>query len=304
MDWNDLRHFVALARTGSVRAAGVQLGVSHTTVARRVEALEAQLGTRLFDRHRDGYVLTAAGRRMLPAAERVEDEVAALGRGLVGQDARLEGPLRLTCGDEYLAALLLDDLAPWCAENPGVELTLVRDERFFNLAKGEADLAVRVLGAQSSPPDYLVGHRAAPLQIAGYVARAHADRLDPAGPAARWLGYTDPRAIHDLLSRGAFAPLPVWGAFSTLSLAVRAALCGLGCALLPTYVGDLEPALQRMPCSPPHPVADIWLLYHPDLKSNARLQGARAVLRAGFARRSALFGLPAEPGPRWPDSAP
>jgi DNA-binding transcriptional LysR family regulator len=157
MDWNDLRHFVALARNGSVRAAGAQLGVSHTTVARRVEALEAQLGTRLFDRHRDGYVLTAAGRRMLPAAERVEDEVAALGRGLVGQDARLEGPLRLTCGDEYLAALLLDDLAPWCAENPGVELTLVRDERFFNLAKGEADLAVRVLGAQTSPPDYLVG---------------------------------------------------------------------------------------------------------------------------------------------------
>lgn len=78
MDWNDVRHFLALARTGSVRAAGASLGVSHSTVARRVEALEAQLGTRLFDRHRDGYLLTAEGRQMLPSAERVEHEMAAL----------------------------------------------------------------------------------------------------------------------------------------------------------------------------------------------------------------------------------
>src|SRR5690606_14474654 len=66
MDWNDLRHFLALARTGSARAAGGLLGVSHSTVSRRVEALEAELGVRLFDRHRDGYLLTDAGKQMVP----------------------------------------------------------------------------------------------------------------------------------------------------------------------------------------------------------------------------------------------
>ncbi len=89
MDWNDVRHFLALARCGSVRAAGASLGVSHSTVARRVEALETRLSARLFDRNRDGYTLTEAGRQMLPGAERVERELAALERGLVGQGAPL-----------------------------------------------------------------------------------------------------------------------------------------------------------------------------------------------------------------------
>lgn len=302
MDWDDLRHFLALARLGSIRAAGAALGVSHTTVARRVEGLEARLGTRLFDRHRDGYALTDAGRRMLPAAERVEDEVAALGRGLLGQDARLTGPLRVTCGDEYLAALLLDDLAPWCAEHVGVELSIVRDERFFNLAKGEADLAVRVLLPDASPPGALVGHRVAPLYLASYAARA----APPGRPdiPERWLGFTDERATEALRRSSSRPDLPVWGAFSSLPLAVRAAVAGLGYAILPTYAGDAEPALARLPASDPRHVADIWLLHHPDLKANARVQGARAVLRAGFARRRALFEGRCVDAPERSDSAP
>src|SRR5688572_31042262 len=86
VDWDDVRHFLALARTGSVRAAGASLSVSHSTVARRVEALEARLGVKLFDRHRDGYTMTAAGREMVASAERVEREMTALERGIAGQD--------------------------------------------------------------------------------------------------------------------------------------------------------------------------------------------------------------------------
>ena len=111
VDWDDIRHFLALARTGSVRAAGAALGVSHSTVARRVEALEAQLRTKLFDRHRDGYQLTDAGRLMIDGAERVEYEMAALERGVAGQDERLEGPVRVTCTDPFVAAMLVRDLS-------------------------------------------------------------------------------------------------------------------------------------------------------------------------------------------------
>ncbi|MCP3060125.1 LysR family transcriptional regulator [Myxococcus sp. K38C18041901] len=97
MDWNDLRYFLALARLGSVRAAGAALGVSHSTVVRRVDALEFELRTRLFDRHRNGFVLTDAGERMMPAAVRVEDEVCALTRGAAGHDESLSGTVHLTC---------------------------------------------------------------------------------------------------------------------------------------------------------------------------------------------------------------
>lgn len=303
MDWNDLRYFLALARLGSIRAAGAALGVSHSTVARRVDALEERLGTRLFDRHRDGFALTEAGRRMLPAAARVEDEVATLSRELAGQDTRVAGPVRVTCGDEYMAALLLDDLAPWCAANPGVDLAIATDGRPFNLARGEADLAVRVLGPGVSPPDYLVGQRVAPLVLCNYVARAHAARLDPMGPEARWLGFSDSRPIFELARAGSYPHLPHWGAFSTLSLAVRAATHGLGLVMLPTYVGDPEPALMRLPQPDLRHVAEVWLLYHPDLKANARIQGARAVLRAGFARRQALLEGWSKNAPGWSESA-
>ncbi|MEM9695903.1 MAG: LysR family transcriptional regulator [Myxococcota bacterium] len=107
MDWDDVRYFLALARTGSARAAGASVGVSHSTITRRVDAFETQLGTRLFDRHRDGYMLTDAGRQMVPRAERIEVEMAALERAAVGRDASLQGEIRLTCTDPYVGCVLM-----------------------------------------------------------------------------------------------------------------------------------------------------------------------------------------------------
>lgn len=283
MDWNDLRHFLALARAGSIRAAGAALGVSHTTVARRVEALEAELGARLFDRHRDGYALTDAGRRMVAAAERVEDEVHALRRGVTGTDARLEGPVHVTCSDEYMAGHLLARLAPWCRANPGVDLTLSTDGRPYNLAKGEADLAVRVLGPAADPPGHLVGQRLAPLVCASYVARAHADRLHPPSPEARWLGYSDARTTAELVRTSRHPELPLWGAFNSLAVMVQAALSGLGLALLPTYVGDAVAGLRLLDEPDARRLGEVWLLSHPDLRQTARVQSARAAIRAAFA---------------------
>jgi DNA-binding transcriptional LysR family regulator len=285
MDWDDLRFFLALARSGSIRGAGAELGVSHTTVARRVDGLEEKLGARLFDRHRDGFVLTEAGHRLVPTAVRVEDEVAAAARDLAGRDARLAGPVRVTCGDEVLAGLLFDALAEWCQAHPEVDLQLVVDGRPFNLAKGEADVAVRVLARGASPPEYLVGQRVAPLVVASYGAREPA--LSLACP--RWLGFPDARALGELVRGSSYPDLPVWGSFSTLSLMVRAAARGLGWAMLPTYVGDAEPALVRLPTPDLRHVADLWLLHHPDLKANARVQAARSALKACFSRNQARF---------------
>lgn len=296
MDWDDLRVFLALVRHRSVRAAGTHLRVSHSTVIRRIDALEARVGTRLFDRHRDGYAPTAAGLRMLDAAERVESEVHALTREVAGQDRTLNGRVHLTCGEEYVAAQLLADLAPWCRAHPGVELVVTTDGRPFNLARGEADLAIRALGVGADPPDTLVAHRLAPIVLATYVA-AHAPHLDPPGPEARWLGFEDPRLAAPIISTSSFATLPVWGAFTSLPVYVAAVAEGLGLGALPTYVGDPDPRLRRHSHPDLRHLGELWLLFHPDLRDTARLRAAREVIRQGFARRAGLYAGWSKDGP-------
>lgn len=281
MNWDDLRYFLAVARAGTIRGAAQALRVSHTTVSRRIDALEADLGTRLFDRHRDGFVPTDEGVRMLAAAERVEDDVAALTRDAAGRDARLVGHVHITTTDEFISAFVLEDLRPLCEAHPELTLTVDHDGRTYNLAKGQADLAIRALPLHAAPPDALVSRRLAPLTIATY---GPADRVAP----ARWLGSGDPRLLA-VFRDSSYPDLPAWGQFCTVSVLAAAARAGLGQAVLPTWVGDPDPGLARLPHPDVRHMADLWLLYHPDLRANARVDAVRTVLRAGFTRRRALF---------------
>lgn len=291
MDWNDVRHFLALARTGSVRAAGAALGVSHSTVARRIETLEAQLAARLFDRSRDGYTLTEAGRQMMEGAERVEREMSALERNLVGQDERLAGPVSVTCCDGFVSQLLLRELRAFCGEHPEIELAFTTDSRMFDLSKREADIAVRILQLGTQPPEHLIGMEVAPLVVANYVAIAHEDRLDPDRGATqtRWIA-SDVRKVHEMLiADSSYPDVPPWGSFASLELLAQAACEGLGLVMLPTYVGDREPGLRRLAHPDLRHVADLWLVCHPDLRDNARFRAMRAAIMGVFKAHADLF---------------
>ncbi|MAC25135.1 MAG: LysR family transcriptional regulator [Sandaracinus sp.] len=286
-----MRFFLALARHGAVRAAGSALGVSHSTVARRVDALEAQLGVRLFDRHRDGYALTDAGRQMLPGAERVEREMAALERGVVGQDARLEGPVRVTCTDAWVARLVLRALAELCRRHPGISIEIDTEGRNLDLSRREADIALRAVAVDATPPEHLLGRKVAPIVVASYAGVAHLARLDPerGGEGARWLGSERERLVAQMVASSSYPELPIWGAFGSISVVRQAAMEGLGIAMIPTYVGDPDPALRRLTRPDVRHLGDFWLLSHPDLRDNARLQAAREVVTAAFREREALF---------------
>jgi DNA-binding transcriptional LysR family regulator len=292
VDWDDVRHFLALARVGSVRSAGAVLGVSHSTVARRVEALETRLGVRLFDRHRDGYLLTDAGREMVAGAERIEREMATLERGLAGQDARLDGPGRITCSDPFIAKILLRGLVPLCQAHPGIELDLDVDAKNLDLSKRDADVALRALLPNATPPEHLIGRRIAPITLCSYVGRAHATALDPERPERplRWLGYNQSKVGEELVASSSYPEVPLWGTFESLPVMVEAARAGLGLALLPTYVGDPDPELTRLSKPDLRHVADFWLLSHHDLRDNARLKAARESIATALAEHAALFG--------------
>lgn len=290
MDWDDVRHFLALARTGSVRAAGSSLGVSHSTVARRVEGLEARLRTRLFDRNRDGYVLTDAGREMLPGAERVERELVQIERGLAGGDARMQGSVSLTCCDAWVSAMLVPALAALCGDHPGLEVAIANDARPFDLSKREADIALRVLGVDASPPEHLIGRPLVPVTLCSYVAAEHAGRLAPGTDAARWLAFDDRKTTGLMVGGSSHPDVPVWGSFSSLETISQAAHAGLGWAMLPTYVGDADPALERLDPPDLRHVADLWLLYHPDLRDNARVRAARECAAQAILTHAPRFG--------------
>ncbi len=292
MDWDDIRHFLALARMGSVRSAGASLGVSHSTVARRVEALEARLAARLFDRSRDGYTLTEAGRQMLPGAQRVEREMAALELGLVGQDERLAGPVVLTCTDAFVSRVLVHGLRPFCEAHPDIELCISIDSRSYDLTKREADLAVRAVGVDGSPPAHLLGRRLVPVTLANYVGRGHAERLDPDLPGThpRWLGAVERKTMDAMVATSSHANVPIWGSFSSMQVRAQAARAGLGLVMLPTYVGDRDPCLQRLRRPDVRHVADLWLLCHADLRDNVRFRAARKQVAAVLTAELPLFG--------------
>jgi DNA-binding transcriptional LysR family regulator len=291
MDWDDVRHFLALARTSSIRAAGAALGVSHSTVARRVEALEARLAARLFDRSRDGYALTDAGRQLLHGAERIEHELGALERQLAGQDERLVGPVAITCTDAYVSRLLMPALTALCQAHPGIELSLSVDSRNYDLARREADVAVRALALNAAPPEFLIGQKLVPIVLANYVAVAHAARLDPEvdGARPRWLSFDDRKRTDSLIASSSYPEVPAWGSFGSLDLVVQAALEGLGLAMLPSYVGDQEPGLRRLASADPRHMADFWLVSHPDLRDNARIRTLRAAVSDALREHMALF---------------
>lgn len=291
MEWNDIRYFLALSRLGSVRAAGASLGVSHSTVARRVEALEVQLAARLFDRSRDGYTLTEAGVLMVPGAERVEREMAALELELAGQDERLAGPVRLTCCDQYVSEMMVHELAVFCGAYPGIEIGITTDSRSFDLSKREADIAVRTLPVDAQPQEHLVGRKLVGVYCANYVATVHAHRLDPdlEGSNPRWIAYEERKFFEQMVAQSSYPNVAAWGAFSSLALMIQAAQAGLGIAMLPCYVADRDTSLRRLAKADVQQVANLWLVSHPDLRDNARFRAARDCIVQTLERRKALF---------------
>lgn len=287
IDWTDLRYMLALARAGSLAAAARTLRVSHTTVLRRVGALEASQGVRLFERLRTGYVLTAGGEEMLAAAQSMAEVVTDLERRLAGQDLRLEGLVRIATVDTLVASLLPPLLAGFQEEHPGVVLELTTSADLADLAHRDADVAIRV---SDSPPEQLVGRRIGPVGLAIYGARGTAPRAlrDDELPAQRWVGPSDALAGANL-ARWMRDRIPaaqvVLQADSIVGLA-QAAAAGIGIAALPCYLGEVDPGLERVSAGRvalDRP-ADLWVLTHQDLRSTARVRALTRQVGDGLAR--------------------
>jgi molybdate transport repressor ModE-like protein len=279
----DLRTLLAIAREGTLAGAARHLRINHSTVFRRLNAIEAKLGTRLFERQGGSYATTAAGEDLLRTAERVEAEVEALERRLSGQDLRLTGSLRLTAPDDIAEVLVMPLLAPFRGAYPDITVELAVDNRMLNLTRREADVALR---PTRQPPETLAGRRIAGLASAVYRATGRGTQVDArwvaweegGGPplVARWLaGQVDPQTIR-------------YRSNSMLNLA-SAIRAGLGRGVLPCFLGDRDPGLERSGPPLPELATELWLLTHPDLQRSARIRALLDFLYESLRRQRLLL---------------
>jgi DNA-binding transcriptional LysR family regulator len=273
MNWDDLRFVLALCKVGSLARAAKELEVDHTTVGRRIEAIEADLGVRLFTRATTGYVPTAEAERLLPNIQHVEQAVLAIERGAHAQHESLEGSVRITSGETFGICYLAPRLAAFTREHPGLTVELVTGSAILDLGRREADVAVRFFRSRH---ENLVVRRVAEMAHALYASEEYLGRrpLKKAGDlrdhpiltASPGPGVVEAAWV-EKITAGA---RPAFVSNMTLAL-VEAARRGAGIAVLPRYLGDRDATLRRVPM-PDEPKEGIWITVHRDLKQTRRVR--------------------------------
>ncbi|MGA1857964.1 LysR family transcriptional regulator [Azospirillum sp. 11R-A] len=293
MNWDDLRVFLALADSGSLSATARRLGVDHSTVARRVAALEADLGVRLFDRLPRGYAPTAEGEEFAVLARRVEDGVLAVERHARGQPGEPAGVVRLSAPPAFSSSFLAPRLAGLRRTLPKLVVELVGDVRAVSLTRREADLALRL---QRPEDDGLVARRIGAMGYGLYATRDYLDGRDEAD--WEFIGYDDSmdhvpqqRWLRQVAGRRPF----VFRANDLMSLRAAAA-AGIGIAAIPHFLGREEavpvpalvPALPAVGLPPAQP-RELWLLVHNDLRRSARVRAVMDALVSIIAAERSLL---------------
>ena len=308
-DWDLIRYFLAVARTGSTLAAAEALGQSQPTVARRIAALERSLGQSLFERRRAGYRLTVEGRALVAEAEAVEAAATRFAERARAQGRRVAGTVRFTTFDMFANMALGPALQEFARLYPDVKVEVVVSERRLDIAAGEADIALRAGPRPESGP--LVCRKVGEDVWALYCSRGYAashgcpesvealaghlliggDGHLATVPAFRWLAERVPEA-------------PVRYRCNTVQNLISSVASGLGVSMLPCAFVD--PKLDLVRCLPPPPElrTEGWLITHERLKDEPPIRAMMDFL-AAFARkrwRSAdaregemIVAVPAEP---------
>jgi len=277
-DWDDLRFFLALTEAGTLSGAAKTTGVEHTTVARRIDALERALDTRLFDRFAKGWSLTAAGNALLPHARRVGDDMDTLQR-VASSRAALTGVVCVSAPPAFATYVLAPRLAPALRRLPNIEIDLRGEIRQADLMKREADIALRYsrptapdvtvrlltqveYGLYASA-DYLASRAPAQWEFLGY------DSLQTDTPHQQWLDSIRGQRRYCLRS-------------NDLGTLVQATAAGSGVTVLPRYFSQHPGGLVWIASQPCPVKRKLWILMHKDVRHSAPVRAVADELAALF----------------------
>lgn len=282
MNWDDLKIFLAVAEAPSMRTAAKNLRVSHSTVSRRIEALEKQLAARLFDRTPEGYRLTPAGVDLLPISQELREKVDAYGLKVLGRDTELEGQINVTMPDTVAVAVLMPYFAEFQSLYPEITLKIDDSIEVYDLNRREADIALRFT---NEPADHLIGRRIGKAYQAAYAHKDYAKKHDFTDPhcTARWLGWGTPEDHPAWITSSPFPHLKLAGHFNNPLIQREGVRQQMGIGFLPCAIMDGDKNFVRL--SEPQPSLDFWILTHRDLRSTERLKVFRDFI---FSKASEL----------------
>ena len=248
-DWNDLRHFLAVARFGSTLAAAKVLNVNQSTVHRRLDELEKRLGRQLVVRQPTGYKLTELGQDIVTYAEQVEEAVQAFERRLAASDTGLTGSVRVTCPEAIGVRLLHSPfVAKFNERYPDLRVEFILSDKLLDLAKGEADIAIR---ATAPFDEALFGRKIADTPWGIYAAHSYIERAGTITDVADIARHSV--ALYDIEHHVTKAWLQsvapearVAARCNSMTALLSAAKSGVGLAALPMTIGDNDPGLVRV----------------------------------------------------------
>lgn len=288
LDWDDLRHALAIGTTGSLAGAARSLGVNHTTVLRRLDALEARLGSRLFDRKRSGYQPTEAGLALLEQARHMATRVDEVERQVLGRDRELTGVLRVTTAFVLMDHLLPQPLADFSRAYPGIEVEVLENAFLADLSsrhadpeqkltRREADVALRL---SDNVAEHLVGHQLGMTQCRVYALRGASDLpqnvtpIDVLTREAPWVTFERDASsrVYDRWFHEHLVKSNVRVRVDIFNAKAAMLLTGIGVGVLPTFMEDKHPELVAVSERIAELAQPVWMLTHPDLRQTARVR--------------------------------
>ncbi|MFC7516357.1 LysR family transcriptional regulator [Herbaspirillum sp. GCM10030257] len=277
-DWNDLKFFLAVARSGSLSGAAAALCTSASTVSRHVDALEKRFGRTLFLRQQSGYLLTDEGVELIEQVEQVEQAMMATERkGHRSAQQEVSGIVKLATTEMLASHLVVPHLHKLRARHPKLRIELDVALARVNLSRREADLALRMVAPNEGEADY-IARRIGKIDFDVYCASSAMPANDgedqPDGWRGRdyfsWGGNWDELPMAKWM-RSTFSDKPpaiVCNSLLTQYAAVRA---GLGLGMLPCFIGDGDSGLCRVSRDAIPVSRDLWLMYHRDMKASRRV---------------------------------
>lgn len=276
MNWDDMQVFLTVARQGSFGDAAKVLKVSYTTVARRVDSFEKELGAALFIRGHGELTLTAEGREVMTTGRKMARMAAGLERRLQGVNKKVEGDITVTLAKAVFSGLLAPRLPGFKSEYPDLNVEFDTSRGFLDIMKGQADVAVRLTdNHEYQVPENLIGLRLPDIHVHAFAERKLAKKLDggKAPDTTGWIRWD--RRINFAKMRAHFDRdgLPVTWTIDDLTAQHDAVRSGMGVGILPCFMGDADKTLARVyPDTEPLAALDAWVVAHPDMRRVERIR--------------------------------
>jgi DNA-binding transcriptional LysR family regulator len=294
MDWDNLRFFLELARSGTLVGASRRLAVDHTTVARRIQALEKEIGTALFSRESDGHRLTEAGRRLQPQVEAMESAFLAVESAAPSSNEGLSGLVRIGATEGFGTVVLAPQLALFAQQHPRLVIDLLAMPRLVHLSRREADIVISLERPARGPvvvtklTDYVLRLYASKAYLAKHGAIRTRDDLR---------GHTFVSYVDDLLFSKELQYLdelykPDSFALRSTSILAQhqATAAGAGIAVLPAFIAERDKSLQRVLPQEANFTRTFWMSVPAETRHLARMKAVWDFLRETVeAQRSLLL---------------